>query len=265
MLRVGLTGGIGCGKSTVGAMMAEFGCHVLNADKMAHALIAPGEPAYDDVVGKFGPKHILAPDGSVDRARLAAVVFADADKLASLNAIVHPRVLREIDRELDRLARLDPHGVAVVEAALLIESGYHKTLDRIVLVSCTREQQLERLTNPDFGRGMSREQAEQRIAAQMPVEEKRKQAAGKLEEIDCSRSLDATRKEVQMLVEQFKRTAGSRPVTCARLLGRNRLRLLSLCSKCVFLRSVLRISLDEQSALLLESCQPDLSSLEALP
>ncbi len=208
MLRVGLTGGIGCGKSTVGAMMAELGCQVLNADKMAHAVIAPGEPAYDDVVGKFG-EHILAPDGSVDRARLASVVFADADKLTALNAIVHPRVLREIDRELDRLARSDPHGTAVVEAALLIESGYHKTLDRIILVSCTREQQLERLTDPSSGRGMAREQAEQRIAAQMPVEEKRKQAAGKLDEIDCSCSLDATRKQVQMLVERFKQTAGS--------------------------------------------------------
>jgi dephospho-CoA kinase len=207
MLRVGLTGGIGCGKSTVGAMMAELGCHVLNADKMAHAVIAPGEPAYDDVVGKFG-KHILAPDGSVDRARLASVVFADADKLTALNAIVHPRVLREIDQELDRLARSDPHGIAVVEAALLIESGYHKTLDRIILVSCTREQQLERLTNPAFGRAMSREQAEQRIAAQMPVEEKRRQAAGKLDEIDCSCSLDSTRKQVRTLVEQFKQTAG---------------------------------------------------------
>jgi dephospho-CoA kinase len=208
MLRVGLTGGIGCGKSTVAAMMAELGCHVLNADKMAHALIAPGEPAYNDVVRKFGT-HILAPDGSVDRARLAAVVFADADKLASLNAIVHPRVLRELDRELERLARLDPHGVAVVEAALLVESGYHKTLDRIILVTCTREQQLERLTDPAFGRAMSRVQAEQRIAAQMPVEEKRKQAAGKLDEIDCSCSLDSTRTQIQRLVEQLKQTAGS--------------------------------------------------------
>jgi len=208
MLRVGLTGGIGCGKSTVAAMMAELGCHVLNADKMAHALIAPGEPAYDDVVRKFGT-DILAPDGSVDRGRLAAVVFADGDKLTALNAIVHPRVLCELDRELDRLARLDPHGVAVVEAALLIESGYHKTLDRIVLVTCSREQQLERLTNPAFGRAMSREQAEQRIAAQMPVQEKRKQAAGKLDEIDCSCSLDSTRKQVRTLVEQFKQTADS--------------------------------------------------------
>jgi dephospho-CoA kinase len=175
---------------------------------MAHALIAPGEPAYNDVVRKFGT-HILAPDGSVDRARLAAVVFADTDKLACLNAIVHPRVLRELDRELDRLARIDPHGVAVVEAALLVESGYYKMLDRIILVTCTCEQQLERLTNPAFGRGMSREQAEQRIAAQMPAEEKRKQAAGKLDEIDCSCPLDSTRTQIQKLVEQLKQTAGS--------------------------------------------------------
>lgn len=208
MLRVGLTGGIGCGKSTVAAMMAELGCHVLNADKMAHALIAPGEPAYNDVVRKFG-RDILASDGSVDRARLAAVVFADGGKLASLNAIVHPRVLRELDRELERLARVDPHGVAVVEAALLIESGYDRNLDRIILVTCTRDQQLERLTNPTFGRAMSREQAEQRIAAQMPVEEKRKQAAGKLDEIDCSYTLDSTKREVRILVEQLKETAGS--------------------------------------------------------
>jgi dephospho-CoA kinase len=208
MLRVGLTGGIGCGKSTVAAMMAELGCHVLNADKMVHALFAPGEPAYNDVVDKFG-KHILAPDRSVDRARLAAVVFADGDKLAALNAIVHPRVLREIDLELDRLSRSDPHGIAVVEAALLIESGYHRSLDRIILVTCTRAQQLERLTNPAFGRNMSCEQAEQRIAAQMPAAEKRKQAAGKLDEIDGSCSLDSTRKQVGALVGQFKQKAAS--------------------------------------------------------
>src|SRR5690348_12598644 len=123
MLRVGLTGGIGCGKSTVAAMMKELGCHILNAVKMAHALIAPGEPAYAEIRRQFGP-NILASDGSVDRARLAAVVFADAEKLASLNAIVHPLVLRELDQELDRLSQRDPDGLAVVEAALLIESGY---------------------------------------------------------------------------------------------------------------------------------------------
>jgi dephospho-CoA kinase len=206
MLRVGLTGGIGCGKSTVAAMMSELGCHVLNADRMAHALIAPGEPAYDEIRRQFGP-NVLAADGSIDRARLAAVVFADAAKLASLNAIVHPLVLRELDRELERLSRIDPHGVAVIEAALLIESGYNQRLDRLVLVTCTRQQQLERLTNPAFGRAMSREQAEKRIAAQMPLDEKRKLAH---DEIDCSGSLEYTKRQVRMRVEQFRQMAGSR-------------------------------------------------------
>src|ERR1041385_3525495 len=108
MLRIGLTGGIGCGKSTVAAIMSELGCHILNADKLAHAVIEPGKPAYEEIRRQFGP-DILAADGSVDRARLAAVVFDDADKLASLNAIVHPRVLRELDRELEQLSRSDPH------------------------------------------------------------------------------------------------------------------------------------------------------------
>jgi dephospho-CoA kinase len=208
MLRVGLTGGIGCGKSTVAVMMSELGCHIINADKMAHALIAPGEPAYDEVVRQFGT-NVLAPDGSIDRARLASIVFGDRNKLASLNAIVHPTVLREIDREFDQLAAKDPHGVAVVEAALLIEAGYHDKLDRLVLVTCTPEQQLDRLTNTAFGRAMSREQAEKRIAAQMPPEEKRKMAADKIMEIDSSGSLDDTKRQVRMLVDRLKQTAGS--------------------------------------------------------
>ena len=206
MLRVGLTGGIGCGKTTVAAMMADLGCHVLNADRMAHALIAPGEPAYDEIRREYGA-NVVAADGSIDRARLAAVVFADPKRLAALNAIVHPGVLRELDRELERLSRSDPRGVAVVEAALLIEARYHERLDRLVLVTCTREQQIERLTNAAFGRGMSREQAEQRISAQMPLEEKRNLPH---DEIDCSGSLDQTREQVKKLVEKLKHAAASR-------------------------------------------------------
>lgn len=208
MLRAGVTGGIGCGKSTVAAMMKELGCHIIDADKMAHALIAPGEPAYGEVVRVFGPQ-VVAADGKIDRARLAAIVFADGRKLASLNAIVHPRVLREIDREFDRLAASDPRGVAVVEAALLIESGYHQRLDRLILVTCTREQQLERLTNPSFGRAMTQEEAESRIAAQMPPEEKRKVAAGMMDEIDCAGSLEHTKRQVRTLVEKFRQMAAS--------------------------------------------------------
>ena len=205
MLRVGLTGGIGCGKTAVAAMMAEWGCHVLNADKMAHALIAPGAPAYEEIRRQFG-QRVVAPNGSVDRARLAAVVFSDPAQLKALNSIVHPGVLRELDREFDRLAANDPHGVAVVEAALLIESGYHARLDRLVLCVCTIAQQLERLTNPAFGRAMPREQAEKRIAAQMPLEEKRKLPH---DEIDCSGSLDYTKKQVRTLVDDLKQAAAA--------------------------------------------------------
>ena len=203
MLRVGLTGGIGCGKSTVAAMMRELGCHIIDADEMAHALIARGTPACIEIRRQFGP-GVFASDGSIDRARLASLVFADGQKLAALNAIVHPAVLSQIDKEFKRLSAIDPRGVAIVEAALLIESGYHLRLDRLILVSCTREQQMERLTNPTFGRAMSREQAEQRIASQMTLEQKRKLAH---EEVDCSGSLDYTRKQVQILVGRLTRMA----------------------------------------------------------
>ena len=205
MLRVGLTGGIGCGKTTVATWMRELGCHVLEADKMAHEIIAPGQPAYEEVVREFG-REILEPDGRIDRPRLAAIVFRDPSRLARLNAIVHPRVLAECDRELDQIERRDPHGVAVIEAALLVEAGHHERLDRLIVVSCTREQQLERLTNPVYGRGMTREQAERRIAAQLDPGEKRKLAQ---EVIDCSGTLEETHRQVISLVERLKRLAAS--------------------------------------------------------
>jgi len=203
MLRVGLTGGIACGKSTVAAMMRDLGCHVLEADQMAHSLIEPGQPAYNDVVREFG-REILDEQGRVDRAKLAEIVFADPARLARLNAIVHPPVLAELDRELARLARKDSQGVAVVEAALLIESGYHHSLDRLIVVWCTPEQQLARLTDPAYGRGMTPEQARRRIAAQLSLAEKRKLAT---DEIDCSGTMDQTRRQVAALVDRLKRLA----------------------------------------------------------
>ena len=203
MLRAGLTGGIACGKSAVAAMMRELGCYVLDADRMAHRLIEPGQPAYDDVVREFG-REILDEQGRVARAKLADIVFADPARLARLNAIVHPRVLRELDVELDWLARSDSQGVTVVEAALLVESGYHHSLDRLIVVWCTPEQQLVRLTDPAYGRGMTVEQARQRIAAQMSLAEKRKLAD---DEIDCSGTMDQTRRQVTELVEHLKRLA----------------------------------------------------------
>jgi len=203
MLRVGLTGGIGCGKSTVAAMLRELGCHVLDADQMAHRLIEPGQPAYDDVVREFG-REILDPAGRVDRAKLGAIVFADPARRASLEAITHPRIFEERARELRRLEESDPHGIAIIEAALLVEAGYYKQLDRLIVAWCRPDQQLARLTDPAFGRAMTRDQADRRIAAQLDLAEKRKLAD---DEIDCSGTIEETRRQVVALVEKLKRLA----------------------------------------------------------
>ncbi len=205
MLRVGLTGGIGCGKSTVAAMMRELGCHVLEADALGHQVIAPGGPAYEGVVREFGPE-ILGADGRIARPTLAAVVFADPHKLSRLNALVHPPLLAQIDRELARLESADPGGVAVIDAALLIEFNHFKRLDRLIVVWCTPEQQLARLTDPAFGRGLPREQAQSRIAAQIDLQRKRELAD---EVIDASATIAEMRRQVEALVADLKRRATS--------------------------------------------------------
>jgi dephospho-CoA kinase len=203
MLRVGLTGGIASGKSTVVAMLRELGCRVLEADKIAHQMIEPGGAAYAEVVREFGP-GILTPEGQVDRARLGAIVFANPKRLTRLNSIVHPPVLAEQDRQLAAIERAEPHSVAIVEAALLIEAGYDRKLDCLVVTWCTPEQQLMRLTQRS---GMTAEQARQRIAAQMPAEEKRWMAD---EEIDCSGTIEHTREQVVALFVKLRRTESER-------------------------------------------------------
>jgi dephospho-CoA kinase len=213
MLRVGLTGGIATGKSTVAAILRELGCHLLEADKIAHRFIEPGGAAYNDVVREFG-RGILTPDGRVDRAKLGAIVFAEPLRLARLNAIVHPHVLAEQDRELAAIERAEPHAIAVVEAALLIEAGYTDRLDCLVVTWCTPEQQLARLTRQDAGlgagRGLTLDQARQRIAAQMPLEEKRRMAN---EAIDCSGSLEHTREQTMALFARLRGMEAGRSKT----------------------------------------------------
>lgn len=201
MLRVGLTGGIATGKTTVVAMLRELGCHVMEADKIGHEMIAPGGAAYDEVVREFG-REILTPNGLVDRKKLGAIVFADPKCLARLNAITHPPILDEQSRRLSAIERDDPHAIAVVEAALLIEAGFDRKLDVLVVTWCTPEQQLARLTQSGSSRGLAVEEARQRIAAQMPLEEKRRRAN---EEIDCSGSLEHTRAQVIALFAKLKK------------------------------------------------------------
>ncbi len=200
MLRVGLTGGIATGKTTVVAILRELGCRVLEADKIAHQMIEPGGAAYEEVVREFG-RAILTQDGVVERKKLGAIVFADPKLLARLNAIVHPPVLEEQSRQLAAIEQADPYAIAVVEAALLIEAGFDKKLDYLVVTWCTPEQQLARLTQFGKGRGLTVEQARQRVAAQMPMEEKRCRSD---EVIDCSGTLEHTRAQVIVLFAKLK-------------------------------------------------------------
>ena len=154
---------------------------------------------------EFG-RGILTADGRVDRKKLGAIVFEDQARLVRLNAIVHPHVLETQDRELGGIERAEPHAIAVVEAALLIEAGYAPKLDYLVVTWCTPEQQLARLMRQDAtgisGRGLTLEQSRQRIAAQMPNEEKRRMAD---EVIDCSGSLEHTREQVVALLAKLNR------------------------------------------------------------
>jgi dephospho-CoA kinase len=202
MLRLGLTGGIASGKSAVAAMLRDMGFAVLDADSLAHRLIEPGQPAYDEVLREFG-QEVLAPDGRVDRAKLSAIVFSDRAKLDRLNAIVHPRVAEVVFSQFEAWRRAGVRDAVFVEAALLIESGIHKNLDGLVVAWCEPQQQLERLV----ARGLGEAEARRRIAAQLPVEEKLRLAT---EKIDCSGSLEETRRQVEALATKLRRTQTAR-------------------------------------------------------
>lgn len=199
MLRLGLTGGIASGKTAVAAILRELGFAVLDADSLAHKLIEPGQPAYYEVAREFGA-DILAPNSYINRAKLGALVFADVAKLARLNAIIHPRVEVAAYAQLDEWARAGNREAAFVEAALLVEAGYHKNLDGLVVTWCRSEQQLERLR----ARGLTQEEARQRIAAQLPIEEKLRYAT---EKIDCSGTLEETRLQVEALAKKLRHTS----------------------------------------------------------
>ena len=143
MLKVGLTGGIATGKSYVGEALAECGCLLIQADELGHAVLAPGGEAYAPVVREFGVEVLMA-DGSIDRRALAARVFGDPGRLASLSALVHPAVIRREEESIAAFGAAHPNGIAVVEAAILIETGSYARFDKLILVTCTAPQQVER-------------------------------------------------------------------------------------------------------------------------
>ena len=197
MLRVGLTGSIAVGKSFVTSVFADLGCRVLDADQTAREVVMPGAVGLAAVVREFG-EDILATDGTLDRARMGSIVFADEAQRLRLNQILHPFIIARQDEILLEWEREDPNGIGVVDAALMIESGGYKRFEKLIVVWCEAELQLQRLMARD---GISKEVAEARIAAQLPQDEK-KRYADLL--IDTSKGYDDTRRQTTEIFRQLK-------------------------------------------------------------
>ena len=199
MLRVGLTGGIACGKSTISRMFRDLDIPILDADPLAHELLEPGQPVYDQVVKEFGPE-ILANDKSIDRSKLGPIVFADPEKLKRLNQIIHPHIVEIVDRWFATLDQTGGPPISIVEAALLIEAGYRPKLNCLIVVRCTPGQQLARLRE----RGLNEIQAQQRINSQIPIEDKIKVAD---EIVDGGTTFEETSRQVRDLTARLKHQA----------------------------------------------------------
>lgn len=205
MLKVGLTGGIASGKSVVGEMFVSLGAHLVQADRIAHELMLPGQPVYNEVVRHFGG-GILNPDLSVDRAKLAEAAFGKApsntaSRIEELNRIVHPAVIRSQDEWMEEMGRQDPDAVAIVEAALILEAGAAKRFDKLVVVTCSDEQRVARFAaRQKLDLEAARKEVARRMAAQIPEAEKIKAADFV---IDNSGSLDQTREQVGQAWQQL--------------------------------------------------------------
>ena len=170
MLKVGLTGSIAVGKSFVCGVFRELGCHVLDADKTAREVVRKGTPGLAKIVSEFG-NDILAADGELDRVKMASIVFADEKMRLLLNSIVHPLVFESQNEWLTAREAQDPKGIAIVDAALMIESGGYRRFEKLIVVWCEPEIQFERLMKRD---GLSDADARKRIKAQMSQDEKKR-------------------------------------------------------------------------------------------
>jgi dephospho-CoA kinase len=172
MLRVGLTGGIATGKTTVSQMFVQCGAHLIDADVLARDAVVPGSPGLRAIAAAFGPGMLCA-DGTLNRQRLAQVVFNDPTQRARLETIVHPYVFAEEERRCQEIAAKDPHAVVLFDAALLIETGAYKSKDRVIVVTADEPTQLARVMSRN---NLTEAQARERIGAQMPLSEKIKVA-----------------------------------------------------------------------------------------
>lgn len=203
MLRVGLTGSIAVGKSFIASVLEDLGCHVLDADQTAREVVSAGAPGLRAVVAVFG-ESVLRPDGTLDRAGLGAIVFADAERRLLLNSILHPFIIERQDEQLRQWEETDPTGIGVIDAALMIESGGYKRFDKLIVVHCRPEIQLERLMARN---NLTREEAARRIAVQMSQEEK-KRFADYL--IDTSDGFESARRETEKVFDALRNDSAKR-------------------------------------------------------
>ncbi len=203
MLRVGLTGGVACGKTTVAEMLRARGAHIIYADQIAHQLMTPGQPVYQEVVKRFGA-GILQPDGQVDRARLAEAAFG-AGRIQELNRIVHPPVIARQEQWMAEVGKKDAHAIAVVEAALILEAGVGRRFDKLVVVTCRPEQKAVRYAaRHKISEAAARAEVERRSAAQFPDAEK---AASAHYLIDNSGSREETERQVEKVFAALQQLA----------------------------------------------------------
>lgn len=209
MLKVGLTGGIASGKSVVAEMFVALGAHLVQADQIAHELMQPGQAVYEEVVRQFGT-GILNSDGSVNRPALAEAAFGGpggegSARVAELNRIVHPAVIRRQDEWMEEVGRRDHRAIAMVEAALILEAGAARRFDRLIVVTCREEQRVQRLAERlKIDVEAARQEVRRRMAAQWPDEEKIKAAD---HVIDNSGSLDATQRQVRQVWARLRAEA----------------------------------------------------------
>jgi dephospho-CoA kinase len=197
MLKVGLTGSIAVGKSFVLSVLAELGGHVIDAVEIAREVVQPGTKGLKSVRDAFG-EAVLNNDGTLNRAQLGSIVFADEAKRMQLNNLLHPLIIAAQDDRIRELQQHDPAGIVIIDAALMIESGGFRRLDKLIVVSCRPEIQLQRLMLRD---GLSLEAAAQRINSQMPQEQKKKYADFL---IDTSDDFASTRAQVKAVFEQLQ-------------------------------------------------------------
>ena len=197
MLRVGLTGGLACGKSFVGHSLADLGCYLIEADKLGHEVMMPGAEAYDAIVQEFGPQ-VLDSDGRINRRKLSGIVWNDPERLGKLSSLVHPPVQVREEVRMAEIARTDPRAIVVVEAAILVETGRYKCFDRLIVVTCASEQQMERALE----RGSyNKEEILARLKRQLPLAEKLRVADYV---IDTSGAKEATLEQVRTVYDKLR-------------------------------------------------------------